>query len=89
MAIKGAAKKAQPHREKGTQSDVQAMRSEKVAKPAQRMAPLAGHGERSATVRLYVKDRELLKEAKMAALEDDTSLSQLWEEWAVEWLKKR
>jgi len=36
-----------------------------------------------------VKDRELLKQAKLAALQDDTSLSQLWEDWATEWLKSR
>lgn len=52
-------------------------------------APLEGHTERSATLRLYVKDRELLKQAKLAALQDDTSLSQLWEDWATEWLKNR
>lgn len=52
-------------------------------------APLEGHAERSATLRLYVKDRELLKQAKLAALQDDTSLSQLWEDWATEWLKNR
>jgi len=40
-------------------------------------------------LRLYVKNKELLKEAKLAALEDDTSLSQLWEDWAVDWLRSR
>lgn len=52
-------------------------------------APLAGHEDRSATLRLYVKDKELLKRAKMAALEEETSLSQLWEEWATDWLDNR
>lgn len=52
-------------------------------------APLAGFEERAATLRLYVKDKDLLKKAKLAALEDDTSLSQLWEDWALEWLRTR
>lgn len=52
-------------------------------------APLSGFQDRAATLRLYVKNKELLKEAKLAALEDDTSLSQLWEDWAVDWLRSR
>ena len=52
-------------------------------------APLAGFEERAATLRLYVKDKDLLKKAKLAALEDDTSLSQLWEDWVLEWLRTR
>ncbi|AGG68065.1 hypothetical protein [Corynebacterium callunae] len=56
---------------------------------SKKVAPLAGFEQRAATLRLYVKNKELLKDAKLAALEDDTSLSQLWEEWAIEWLKNR
>lgn len=52
-------------------------------------APLSDHGDRSATLRLYVKDKELLKRAKIAAIEEDVSLSQLWEEWATDWLNSR
>ncbi|QNQ90387.1 hypothetical protein GP475_06860 [Corynebacterium poyangense] len=54
------------------------------ARKAIKSAPLAGFQERTATLRLYVKDKDLLKQAKLAALEDDTSLCQLWEEWALE-----
>lgn len=81
MAINNAAKKAKTSAKK---------RSRKTS-PAkvQSVAPLADHGDRSATLRLYIKDKTLLKEAKMAALEDDTSLSQLWEEWAISWLRSR
>lgn len=58
-------------------------------KKTTKSSPLAGFEERAATLRLYVKDKDLLKEAKLAALEDDTSLSQLWEDWALEWLRTR
>lgn len=63
----------------------------KTAAPASKKqtAPLEGFSDRAATLRIYVKDRNLLKEAKRAALEDDTSLSQLWEEWVIDWLNKR
>lgn len=63
----------------------------KTAAPAEKKqaAPLEGFGDRAATLRIYVKDRNLLKEAKKAALDDDTSLSQLWEEWVIDWLDKR
>lgn len=52
-------------------------------------SPLDGFQDRAATLRLYVKDKQLLKRAKLAALEDDTSLSQLWEDWATQWLDGR
>ncbi|GAB3947919.1 hypothetical protein [Corynebacterium tapiri] len=62
--------------------------AESNAKPKGKTA-LAGHADRAGTLRLYVKDKTLIKKVKMAALEDDTSLSQLWEDWATEWLKSR
>jgi hypothetical protein len=79
MAIGSAAKKAKTSAANKAKSNAQAS--------VETTAPLEGHAERSATLRLYVKDRELLKQAKLAALQDDTSLSQLWEDWATEWLK--
>lgn len=88
MAINNAAKKAKKNTVKkpspATHSDG-VSQTEHGAKAA----PLDGFQERAATLRLYVKDKRLLKEAKIAALEDDTSLSQLWEDWAMEWLQSR
>lgn len=81
MAIRNAAKKV-----KGSAAS---KANVSVPESAKASAPLEGHTERSATLRLYVKDRELLKQAKLAALQDETSLSQLWEDWATEWLKSR
>ena len=81
MAIGSAAKKAKTSAANKAKSNSQTN--------TRTTAPLEGHAERSATLRLYVKDRELLKQAKLAALQDDTSLSQLWEDWATEWLKNR
>ncbi|MHA2790248.1 hypothetical protein ACXZ66_14095 (plasmid) [Corynebacterium sp. S7] len=79
MGIGNAAKKA----------EASARKKVGTKEKAEVSAPLTGFEERSATLRIYVKDKALLKEAKLAALEDDTSLSQLWEEWAMEWLKNR
>lgn len=81
MAIGNAANKAK----KSTQVQKKRVLTSKTTPPS----PLKGHEDRSATLRIYVKDREMLKEAKIAALEDDTSLSQLWEDWTVAWLKSR
>lgn len=92
MAINNAVKKAKEDgRENPPKTNPQpaeAVRTRNV-KRTTKSAPLAGFEERAATLRLYVKDKDLLKEAKLAALEDDTSLSQLWENWAVEWLRTR
>ena len=81
MAIGNATKKAKTNAAHKTKASAQAGTTT--------TAHLEGHAERSASLRLYVKDRELLKQAKLAALQDDTSLSQLWEDWATEWLKNR
>lgn len=81
MAIGNAAKKAKTSAANKVKNNAQAS--------VKTTSPLEGHAERSATLRLYVKDRDLLKQAKLAALQDDTSLSQLWEDWATEWLKNR
>ena len=81
MAINNAAKKAKASAKKIS-------REASSGKP-QSVAPLSEHVDRSATLRLYIKDKTLLKEAKMAAFEDETSLSQLWEEWAISWLESR
>ena len=92
MAINNAVKKAKENGKenpaKTSPQPSQSAGTRKVEK-AMKAAPLAGFEERAATLRLYVKDKSLLKEAKLAALEDDTSLSQLWEDWALEWLRTR
>lgn len=90
MAINNAAKMAQadkqPRARKATKKAAKKTTTKKATKKA---VPLSGHEDRSATLRLYVKDKDLVKRAKIAALEDDTSLSQLWEEWVIDWLKSR
>ena len=57
--------------------------------PDQRVLPSKSYAERSAALKLYVRDKELLHQLKRAAFEQDISLSALWEEWATEWLKKQ
>ncbi|MBF4554415.1 peptide transporter [Corynebacterium suicordis] len=59
---------------------------EKVT-PSKKM--FADASPKTSKVNLYVRDAELLKAMKIAALEDDTSLSLLFEEWGLQWLKKR
>lgn len=83
MAINSAIKKAKDSTQKPTTSTAAKGKKER------RKAPLAGYEERASTLRIYVKDKNLLKEAKLAALQDDVSLSQLWEEWAIQWLEGR
>lgn len=86
MAIGNAAQTAK----KNTKAARKAVKkSDKQPAVVSKSAPLVGHEDRSATLRLYVKDKDLLKRAKIAALEDETSLSQLWEEWATDWLDNR
>lgn len=87
MAIGNAAKKAKVSTT--SKEGVHAEEKEHSNARARTRSPLEGHEERAATLRLYVKDRNLLKQAKIAALEDDTSLSQLWEDWAIQWLQTR
>ena len=98
MAISNAAKMAQadkqPRARKATKKATKKTTTKKTAAKqattrTAKAVPLSGHEDRSATLRLYVKDKDLLKRAKIAALEDDTSLSQLWEEWAIDWLENR
>ncbi|MEJ5929190.1 hypothetical protein WG915_11295 [Corynebacterium sp. H128] len=81
MAIGSAAGKAK--------KSAQPQKNERAETKSGSAGPLKGHEERAATLRIYVKDKAMLKEAKLAALEEDTSLSQLWEEWAIDWLKSR
>jgi hypothetical protein len=88
MAINNAVRKAKRN-EKGNTAKTSSKSKESVEARKVKSAPLAGFEERAATLRLYVKDKDLLKKAKLAALEDDTSLSQLWEDWALEWLRTR
>lgn len=88
MAINNAVRKAKKN-EKGNTAKTSSQSKGSVEARKVKSAPLAGFEERAATLRLYVKDKELLKKAKLAALEDDTSLSQLWEDWALEWLRTR
>jgi hypothetical protein len=88
MAINKAVGKAKgDEKEHTAKTSSQSKGSAKARK--MKSAPLAGFEERAATLRLYVKDKDLLKKAKLAALEDDTSLSQLWEDWVLEWLRTR
>lgn len=79
MGIMKAAGKAQASQKT---SDQEGSSSTESAAP-----PLSNYKERSASLKLYVKDKELLREVKRAAFDQDTSLSALWEEWATEWLK--
>jgi len=88
MAINNAVRKAKRN-EKGNTAKTSSKSKGSVEARKVKSAPLAGFEERAATLRLYVKDKDLLKKAKLAALEDDTSLSQLWEDWALEWLRTR
>ena len=88
MAINNAVRKAKRN-EKGNTAKTSSQSKGSVQARKVNSAPLAGFEERAATLRLYVKDKDLLKKAKLAALEDDTSLSQLWEDWALEWLRTR
>lgn len=97
MAISNAAKMAQADKQprarkatkKATKKTTTKKTAAKQATTRAKAVPLSGHEDRSASLRLYVKDKDLLKRAKIAALEDDTSLSQLWEEWAIDWLENR
>lgn len=93
MAINNAAKMAQadkqPRARKATKKTTKKAAKKATKKAAKKAVPLSGHEDRSATLRLYVKDKDLVKRAKIAALEDDTSLSQLWEEWVIDWLENR
>lgn len=93
MAISNAAKMAQadnqPRARKATEKATKKTAAKQTTTRTTKAVPLSGHEDRSATLRLYVKDKDLLKRAKIAALEDDTSLSQLWEEWAIDWLENR
>jgi hypothetical protein len=94
MAINNAVKKVKAKEDGGENPPKRSSQPAEAAgtrnvKKTTKSAPLAGFEERAATLRLYVKDKDLLKEAKLAALEDDTSLSQLWEDWALEWLRAR
>ncbi|MDT9407765.1 hypothetical protein [Corynebacterium rouxii] len=73
-----------------------AIRAKQTTKKATRKATqktaasaLKGFEERATTLRIYVKNADYLKELKMAALEDDTSLSQLFEDWSMDWLSSR
>lgn len=88
MAINNAVRRAKRN-EKGNTAKTSSKSKGSVEARKVKSAPLAGFEERAATLRLYVKDKDLLKKAKLAALEDDTSLSQLWEDWALEWLRTR
>lgn len=56
-------------------------------KPSKKM--FADASSKTSKVNLYVRDAELLKAMKIAALEDETSLSLLFEEWGTHWLENR
>ena len=77
MAI-GDRKKAKPAVQEKT---------EKVLTPSQKM--FAAASSKTSKVNLYVKDSTLLTEMKMAAIDDETSLSALFEEWGAAWLDQR
>ena len=81
MAIGNAANKAKRNAQKP--------KKDKPGEAEARVAPLSGYADRATTLRLYVKDKSLVKEVKLAALQDEVSLSQLWEDWALDWLQNR
>ena len=45
--------------------------------------------DKAARLELYVRDRRLIKELKLASVEEERSISQLFEEWATQWLEQR
>ncbi|MDN6646684.1 peptide transporter [Corynebacterium flavescens] len=61
--------------------------TDSASKPATKM--FAQANDKAARLQLYVKDKKLIKELKLAAVEDDLSISQLFEEWATAWLNQR
>lgn len=61
--------------------------ADSASKPATKM--FAQANDKTARLQLYVKDKKLIKELKLAAIEDDLSISQLFEEWATDWLNQR
>ena len=61
--------------------------ADSVSKPATKM--FAQANDKAARLQLYVKDKKLIKELKLAAIQDDLSISQLFEEWATDWLNQR
>lgn len=81
MAIGNAASKAKRNAQKPKKGE--------PGEEEARVAPLSGYADRATTLRLYVKDKSLVKEVKLAALQDEVSLSQLWEDWALDWLQNR
>ena len=50
---------------------------------------LAQANDKATRLQLYVRDRQLIKELKLAAVEEEKSISQLFEEWATRWLEER
>lgn len=45
--------------------------------------------DKATRLQLYVRDRQLIKELKLASVEEERSISQLFEEWATQWLEQR
>lgn len=45
--------------------------------------------DKATRLQLYVRDRRLIKELKLASVEEEKSISQLFEEWATQWLEQR
>lgn len=45
--------------------------------------------DKAARLELYVRDRRLIKELKLASVEEERNISQLFEEWATQWLEQR
>ncbi|MFS0224998.1 peptide transporter [Corynebacterium striatum] len=45
--------------------------------------------DKATRLQLYVRDRQLIKELKLASVEEEKSISQLFEEWATQWLEGR
>lgn len=45
--------------------------------------------DKATRLQLYVRDRHLIKELKLASVEEEKSISQLFEEWATQWLEER
>lgn len=60
--------------------------ADSAAKPATKM--FAQANDKTARLQLDIKDKKLKNELKLAAVEDDLSISQFFEEWATAWLNQ-
>ena len=50
---------------------------------------VAQANDKATRLQLYVRDRQLIKDLKLSAFEEENSISQLFEELATRWLEER